>query len=185
MMHKPAPDALVFGDETFCSLACALKKGGLSVAQFCASVCVAPEPECFERIMACFTDDSISEIALGIKDPMTGAVVETPARLKACKHPSFFDLQTFATLMETRFASRWACPICREVAQPSDLVVDGFVQKMLADVGEIPQTHVLVVDRWRNCYWRPREAAAPKRAEASEETPVPAGNSSDYPIEID
>ncbi|KAF4638914.1 MIZ/SP-RING zinc finger domain-containing protein [Toxoplasma gondii] len=70
--------------------------------------------------------------------PVTFMRIEVPCRGRACMHLQCYDLSGY--LLVTRntkaFNTRWKCPECHLYVRPDELVIDGFVQKILSGTEE-------------------------------------------------
>lgn len=80
---------------------------------------------------------------LKLRCPLSFERVDIPVRGETCMHLQCFGLAAYleANLKMRALNNRWTCPVCSNVLKPHDLVVDKFVQKVLAktaaDVEEV------------------------------------------------
>lgn len=63
-------------------------------------------------------------------DPISQQRIEIPVRGHKCSHVEVFDKDTF--LKTNRRKIVWKCPICSDVIQDDQLVVDGLIFKILS-----------------------------------------------------
>ncbi|KAJ3319090.1 SUMO ligase siz1 [Boothiomyces sp. JEL0866] len=69
-----------------------------------------------------------------LKDPYTRAKLTIPTRSKACKHKQCFEAATFFSL--NRNVPTWECPVCYNVINPSDLIVDGYMDEIVQETND-------------------------------------------------
>lgn len=64
--------------------------------------------------------------------------IEVPCRGRSCLHLQCYDLAGYLLVTKNTkaFNTRWKCPECHLYVRPDELVIDGFVQKVLADTDE-------------------------------------------------
>ena len=76
-------------------------------------------------------DDMIvdTNAILSLRCPISGQVCGTPARTKKCTSLAVFDLDTYIKLNEG--VRKWTCPHCGAEGRPGDIVVDGFLTRVL------------------------------------------------------
>jgi len=70
-------------------------------------------------------------ISFSLLCPMSMACIQTPVRGKKCKHMQCFDLRNYLQFNVHISGGRWRCAVCEDFVAVNDLVVDGFVTKML------------------------------------------------------
>ncbi|PFH31328.1 MIZ/SP-RING zinc finger domain-containing protein [Besnoitia besnoiti] len=70
--------------------------------------------------------------------PVTFTRIEVPCRGRACRHLQCYDLAGYLLVTKNTkaFNTRWKCPECHLYVRPDELVVDGFVQKVLSNTDE-------------------------------------------------
>jgi hypothetical protein len=62
--------------------------------------------------------------------------IQTPVRGKSCKHIQCFDLRNFLLSNITVSGGRWRCVICEDFVPVQDLMIDGFIAKILEEHGK-------------------------------------------------
>jgi hypothetical protein len=83
-----------------------------------------------------------STVSIGVKCPLSFQLMALPVRARACKHLDCFDADNY--LASRRLAEKgmppapgaYKCPHCGGRAQPEDLVVDGFLVRVLEKIRE-------------------------------------------------
>lgn len=73
----------------------------------------------------------IPNLTCSLLCPVSMRPIQTPARGKACKHLSCFDLETFLENNSKVSGGRWRCFICEDFISVCDLVYDGFIAQVL------------------------------------------------------
>ncbi|PHJ24363.1 miz sp-ring zinc finger domain-containing protein [Cystoisospora suis] len=70
--------------------------------------------------------------------PVTFTRIEIPCRGRSCLHLQCYDLAGYLLVTKNTkaFNTRWKCPECHLYVRPDELVIDAFVQKVLADTDE-------------------------------------------------
>ncbi|CBZ56311.1 Suppressor of variegation 2-10, isoform E,related [Neospora caninum Liverpool] len=70
--------------------------------------------------------------------PVTFTRIEVPCRGRACMHLQCYDLAGYLLVTKNTkaFNTRWKCPECHLYVRPDELVIDGFVQKILSGTDE-------------------------------------------------
>ena len=76
-------------------------------------------------------DDVIVEdnAILSLRCPISGKICEVPARTKKCTSLAVFDLDTYLQL--NAGVRKWTCPHCGAEGRPPDIVIDGFLTRVL------------------------------------------------------
>jgi len=64
------------------------------------------------------------------------SAIQTPVRGKNCKHIQCFDLRNYLLSNSTVSGSRWRCVVCEDFVPMQDLMIDGFMSKILNDFGQ-------------------------------------------------
>ncbi|KAL9079722.1 MAG: hypothetical protein Q9157_001395 [Trypethelium eluteriae] len=67
---------------------------------------------------------------MSLKDPISTLRIQIPCRSTVCTHHQCFDVASFLQLQEQ--APTWTCPVCTKVISFEALVVDQYVQDILA-----------------------------------------------------
>jgi hypothetical protein len=104
-------------------------------------------------------DDMIVEdnAILSLRCPISGQICVTPARTKKCTSLAVFDLDTYIKLNEG--VRKWTCPHCGAEGRPGDVVVDGFLTRVLgvlrARSRDGKSTNVSRVEVEPSGRWRP------------------------------
>lgn len=80
-------------------------------------------------------------ISIDALDPFTSKLWVTPVRGKTCQHRECFDLEAFLLSRTSRVKGsamtnpdQWKCPICKTDARPQNLVIDGFLLEVRAQL---------------------------------------------------
>ncbi|KAJ3434698.1 tonalli isoform b [Anaeramoeba flamelloides] len=68
---------------------------------------------------------------ISLKSPFSKKQINVPARGPRCKHTQCFDLSNF--LKNTKGVKKWICPECKQSITLQDLIVDGFVERILKE----------------------------------------------------
>ena len=76
-------------------------------------------------------DDIIVEdnAILSLRCPISGQICAIPARTKKCTSLAVFDLDTYLQL--NAGVRKWTCPHCGAEGRPPDIVIDGFLTRVL------------------------------------------------------
>ena len=113
---------------------------------------------------------------LSLRCPVSGLVCKTPARTRGCRNLAVFDLDTYLELNSK--VRKWTCPHCGVTGRPHDIVIDGFLTRVLgvlrareaAQGGggsrETTRVEVEPSGRWRPC---------PEEGESSYKNKTPGG----------
>ncbi len=64
------------------------------------------------------------------------SAIQTPVRGKHCKHIQCFDLKNYLLQNATVSGGRWRCVICEDFVPVQDLMIDGFMAKILEEHGQ-------------------------------------------------
>ncbi|CAE7249417.1 pli1, partial [Symbiodinium microadriaticum] len=72
---------------------------------------------------------------LSLLCPISLERLERPVRGRRCRHMRCFGLSAYCRSNHgmDAFNNRWTCPVCTERLRPADLVVDGYVEQILAE----------------------------------------------------
>ena len=99
-------------------------------------------------------------IAIGVIDPFSSCLIDTPVRGKTCKHYECFDLDIF---LQTRLGSPskpdlFKCPICDGDARPQSLVIDDWFADILKKIKDMGRTDVKAIMLNDQAAWWIKEA---------------------------
>jgi hypothetical protein len=98
---------------------------------------------------------------LSLRCPVSGLVCATPARTRGCRGLAVFDLNTYLELNAK--VRKWTCPHCGVSGRPQDIVIDGFLTRVLGvlrarekarggvDTTDVSRVEVEPSGRWRPC----------------------------------
>ncbi|KAL2843489.1 hypothetical protein BJY01DRAFT_215647 [Aspergillus pseudoustus] len=73
-------------------------------------------------------------------DPYTALIFTVPVRGRHCQHSECFDHETFLKTRALKpgdcsaIEADWRCPICRQDARPQNLITDGFLLEIRAEL---------------------------------------------------
>jgi hypothetical protein len=108
---------------------------------------VLPSPQSRERIRrrlsSSAADDELSIVSdyltVNLVDPFMARIFNIPARGIMCGHLECFDLETYIMTRASKegkviLKENWKCPICSTDACPQNLIVDGFLSEVRADL---------------------------------------------------
>ncbi|THV07739.1 hypothetical protein K435DRAFT_267523 [Dendrothele bispora CBS 962.96] len=68
---------------------------------------------------------------MSLKCPLTLLRVNIPCRSSKCVHRQCFDAMSWFSVNEQ--TTTWLCPVCEQVLDTNDLVIDGFFENILKD----------------------------------------------------
>lgn len=145
----------------------------------------SPEDEDDDFAMA------VGDLAIGLADPFTARIFETPVRGNTCLHRECFDLETFLTTRESKetkpkrsdqvkrkdkptMIDVWKCPLCNGDARPYELRVDDFlvgVRRELEEKGMLKVNAIWIAPDGK---WRPKieEKTGVSSDESSDDEPL-------------
>jgi E3 SUMO-protein ligase PIAS1 len=66
---------------------------------------------------------------ISLRCPISGQICRIPVRTRHCKSPAVFDLDTFLELNSK--VRKWICPHCGATAQPHEIIIDGFLSRIM------------------------------------------------------
>lgn len=98
---------------------------------------VQPREEVIARMRAIQPDDDDVQVGptkVSLRDPLTYTRLTLPCRASSCVHIGCFDAACWYSMMEQ--TTTWLCPICDRVLDVNELVIDGYIQEILANVDE-------------------------------------------------
>jgi len=134
------------------------------VKQLCAKVDRCEEEAArarFRSILAEEQDTSgaeegvqyLSSGALKLICPITMDRIAVPARGRECAHLQCFGLWAYCktNFSMSAFNNRWACPVCGKRLRPSELCVDSFMERILAETPESIESVTLALDGSWSC----------------------------------
>jgi hypothetical protein len=132
------------------------------------------------------------EETVPLKDPLSMSLIVHPAKGKHCVHKRCFDLETYLAYC-TR-TSVWQCPCCEERCAYEDLVIDGLIADILANINSTQSVDKVKIDtktmKWEllaplaHVKKEPGTPTSPKQLSTSDYTPKGA-SSSVLPIDLD
>ncbi|KAE8165367.1 hypothetical protein BDV40DRAFT_286340 [Aspergillus tamarii] len=106
-----------------------------------------PASECREqicqRLSSSSQDDEVSvvsdHLSINLVDPFTARIFSRPVRGRSCRHRDCFDHLTWIQTRASKSGKRslkddWKCPICGKDARPQQLVIDGYLQEVRAEL---------------------------------------------------
>ncbi|KAE8133054.1 hypothetical protein BDV38DRAFT_259504 [Aspergillus pseudotamarii] len=106
-----------------------------------------PASECREQICQRLSsnsqDDEVSvvsdHLSINLVDPFTARIFSRPVRGRSCRHRDCFDHLTWIQTRASKSGKRslkndWKCPICGRDARPQQLVIDGYLQEVRAEL---------------------------------------------------
>jgi len=116
-----------------------------------------------------------SNLTIKLFDPISASsMCAIPVRSRHCPHHDCFDLHTFLTTRprkgDASAPDAWRCPICNADARPSQLVVDGFLEKVMSELQQkgLGDTRAIVVRA--DGVWTPKTET---REGVGDDTPPP------------
>ncbi|KNG84200.1 hypothetical protein ANOM_007005 [Aspergillus nomiae NRRL 13137] len=99
-----------------------------------------------QRVSSSLQDDEVSvvsdHLSINLVDPFTARIFSRPVRGRSCKHQDCFDHLTWIQTRASKSGKRslkndWKCPICGQDARPQQLVIDGYLQEVRAELARI------------------------------------------------
>ncbi|KAE8331722.1 hypothetical protein BDV39DRAFT_189666 [Aspergillus sergii] len=96
-----------------------------------------------QRVSSSLQDDEVSvvsdHLSINLVDPFTARIFSRPVRGRSCKHQDCFDHLTWIQTRASKSGKRslkndWKCPICGQDARPQQLVIDGYLQEVRAEL---------------------------------------------------
>jgi len=82
------------------------------------------------------------------------SAIKTPVRGKKCKHMQCFDLANYLHSNNHVSGGRWRCLVCEDFVPVQDLMIDGFVAKILEEHGDRVSSSRDKVEIYRNGTWK-------------------------------
>lgn len=129
-----------------------------------------PAHEIFGPIQASLAsshgDDDVkivnNDISIGLVDPFTASIFESPARGRGCLHRECFDHETFLQTRKSKhpgwpcMVDEWKCPICGVDARPQSLIVDCFLAEVREELEKqkLLDTRTIIIKE--DGTWRPK-----------------------------
>lgn len=135
--------------------------------------------ELFSRLRrsASLADDEIECLTsdtMRLRCPVSMDKIERPVRGRQCGHLQCYSLDAYLTSNRQMraFNNRWVCPVCSLVLRPTDLCVDGFVERILSQTREDVEEVVVAPDGSWQCVGDPsgKEEARPPSPTKSVDT---------------
>lgn len=96
-----------------------------------------------ERLSPHAEDEDVSivndDLTVNLVDPFKARIFNIPVRGNTCAHQECFDLDTFFMTRSSKsgkgpMKENWKCPICGGDARPQNLIVDGFLEEVHAEL---------------------------------------------------
>jgi MIZ/SP-RING zinc finger. len=82
------------------------------------------------------------------------SAIQVPVRGKKCKHMQCFDLKNYLLSNSNVSGGRWRCLVCEDFVPVRDLIIDGFMGKILEEHGKDVSTSRDKVEIHRNGTWK-------------------------------
>jgi len=82
------------------------------------------------------------------------SAIQVPVRGKKCKHTQCFDLKNYLLSNSHVSGGRWRCLVCEDFVPVRDLMIDGFIGKILEDHGQDVSSSRDKVEIHRNGTWK-------------------------------
>ncbi|GAB9472379.1 hypothetical protein Gpo141_00009560 [Globisporangium polare] len=114
---------------------------------------------------------------LSVRCPLGLCVINMPARGLHCKHLQCFDLRTFLQFSKKARSKAYRCTVCHNFIKASDLRIDPYFKKLLADVEhdeELEEVEILPDASWRKRITEDSEPAHPAKRFKTEQVEAPA-----------
>ncbi|KAH7474851.1 hypothetical protein KRP22_003474 [Phytophthora ramorum] len=98
-------------------------------------------------------DDVVATVTmLSVRCPLGLCVINLPARGLHCKHLQCFDLKTFILFSKKARSKAWRCTVCHHFIKASDLRIDPYLKKLLAEVegeDELEEVEIFPDGSWK------------------------------------
>jgi hypothetical protein len=106
----------------------------------------------------------VSDLAIGLADPFTSLIFETPVRGTFCLHRECFDLETYLLTRASKpkrpdqpcMIDVWKCPLCGKDARPYSLIIDDFMASVQSSLHNHGQLNVKAIWISPDGTWRPK-----------------------------
>jgi hypothetical protein len=82
------------------------------------------------------------------------SAIQVPVRGKKCKHIQCFDLKNYLLSNSHVSGGRWRCLVCEDFVPVRDLMIDGFIEKILEEHGQDVSTSRDKVEIYRDGTWK-------------------------------
>ncbi|KAI0322662.1 PINIT domain-containing protein [Amylostereum chailletii] len=137
------------------------------------------------RKMAQDDDDIVAGPSkISLKCPLSYMRITTPARSSQCVHPSCFDAMSWYSVNEQ--TTTWNCPICEQVINHDELIVDGYFDEILKATPESVEDVMVEADgewhtsddRYASASWKATHPPAPPATQSPAEEPAHSSASS-------
>jgi len=118
---------------------------------------------------------------LKLRCPLSFERVDIPVRGETCMHLQCFGLAAYleSNLKMRALNNRWTCPVCSNVLKPHDLVVDKYVQKVLAETPGDVEEVIIEKDGSYRIVEEEQEAEATIKEKANKDTEKPGGETAE------
>ncbi|POM61487.1 SUMO ligase [Phytophthora palmivora] len=135
-------------------------------------------------------DDVVATVTmLSVRCPLGLCVINLPARGLHCKHLQCFDLKTFMLFSKKARSKAWRCTVCHQFIKASDLRIDPYLKKLLAEVegeDELEEVEIFPDGSWKR---RVEEELVPeppaKKVKAEQvDAAVPSTNSTSTAVVV-
>ncbi|KAG7391925.1 hypothetical protein PHYPSEUDO_003131 [Phytophthora pseudosyringae] len=130
-------------------------------------------------------DDVVATVTmLSVRCPLGLCVINMPARGLHCKHLQCFDLKTFLLFSKKARSKAWRCTVCHRFIKASDLRIDPYLKKLLAEVegeDELEEVEIFPDGSWKRRLDEelvPEPPAKKVKAEDTEVTGASTGSTS-------
>lgn len=148
-------------------------------------------------------DDVVATVTmLSVRCPLGLCVIDLPARGLNCKHLQCFDLKTFMLFSKKARSKAWRCTVCHKYIKASDLRIDPYLKKLLAEVegeDELEEVEIFPDGSWKRRLEEDLVPEPPAKKVKAERTEVsatvvsasandahgPPGSNATVPVEID
>lgn len=142
--------SIAMEDEHIAGYALSLvRTQALTAQQIAEQIPPCPEEQAKARFMTLLADtwstpldgDDNEEVTcvisnkLKLRCPLSFERVVIPVRGETCMHLQCFGLQAYleSNMKMRALNNRWTCPVCGNVLKPSDLRIDGYVDRVLSE----------------------------------------------------
>jgi hypothetical protein len=99
-------------------------------------------------------DKSSIHLTLSLLCGASMSAIQVPVRGKKCKHIKCFDLKNYLLSNSHVSGGRWRCLVCEDFVPVRELMIDGFIEKILEEHGKDVSTSRDKVEIYRNGTWK-------------------------------